>query len=165
MGRGLGWVQTACLEHIKGYEDDEEWPTTFDIAATVYEVKPDEDGLRYVTAAQHVAVKRALEGLQRQGRTIGFRMKRRATWDDERTELCHHWMTERRANKLVRDTLDLAHEILRGGWFGGGGFAYAERIKEKMRAIGMDVDEYEPNHKASNPRPHASDASQGDQVN
>jgi hypothetical protein len=41
MGRGLGWVQTACLSHIKGDEEDKEWPTTFDIAASVYEVKPD----------------------------------------------------------------------------------------------------------------------------
>ena len=141
MGRGLGWVQTACLEHIKGYEDDEDWPTTFDIAAAVYEVKPDKDGYSYVTDAQHVAVKRALEGLQRQGRIIGFQTHRqRDPGRDIRAERCHDWMTERRANKWVRDQLDKAHELDRMGFQGKSFVADAERIKEKMRAIGMDVD-------------------------
>ena len=138
MGRGLGWVQTACLEHIKGYEEDDEWPTTFDIAASVYEVKPDKDGNSYVTDAQHVAVKRALEGLQRKGRIIGFRMGRRAR-GDERTELCHHWMTERRANKWVRGLLANARLINLAGGRGEVAAADAERIKTKMRTIGMKV--------------------------
>ena len=90
----------ACLYIIKRYEDKAEWPTTYNIAAYVYQVKPDKDGNRWINDAQHVAVKRALEGLQRQGRIIGFRTGRARVPGigpgcDRRTELCHHWMTEK----------------------------------------------------------------------
>jgi hypothetical protein len=39
MSRGFGWVQRACLRVIKNYEktDKNKWPTTFDIAAKVYD--------------------------------------------------------------------------------------------------------------------------------
>jgi hypothetical protein len=141
MSRGLGWVQTACLQQIKKYEEDEEWPTTFDIAAAVYQVKPDKEDISYVTDAQHVAVKRALEGLQRGGHIIGFRAHRpRVQGSDHRTELCHHWMTERRANKWVRDQIERAHELNRMGLRGEIAAADAERIKTKMHAVGMKVD-------------------------
>jgi hypothetical protein len=180
MSRGPGWVQLACLQHIKEYEEDDDWPTAYDIAAAVYQVKPDEDGISYVTDAQYVAVKRALEGLQLQGRIIGFRtLRRRGAMrdyidkdgkpfripDDHRAERCHHWMTEKRAQQYVRDQLDMAHKIMRMGWFGGGGIAFAERIKKKMQAIGMALDEDNPERKGSNPGRHAGGASQWDQVN
>jgi len=48
------------------------WPTTYTIAADIYQVKPDKDGNRWIADAQHGAVKRALEGLQRKGRITGF---------------------------------------------------------------------------------------------
>jgi len=73
MSRGLGRVQWGCLLAIWRYEQRGEQPTTFDIAADIYHVEPDEDGYRIVSDAQHVAVKRALAGLQRQGRVVGFR--------------------------------------------------------------------------------------------
>jgi len=71
MGRGMGRVQRACLRVVERYERDGRWPTTFNIAAKVYAVPPDQDGNYWVSDAQHVAVKRALEGLQRQGRVMG----------------------------------------------------------------------------------------------
>ena len=75
MSRGLGWVQQACFEAICKREATKKdlWPTTYTVAADIYQVKPDKDGNRWIADAQHVAVKRALEGLQRKGRIIGFR--------------------------------------------------------------------------------------------
>ena len=51
MSRGLGWVQTACLERIQKYEEAGDWPTTYNITADVYEVKPDKDDNRWVSDA------------------------------------------------------------------------------------------------------------------
>jgi hypothetical protein len=86
--------RVSVLWVIRNYEDDGESPTTYNIATAVYQIKPDKDGNRWVSDAQHVAVKRALEGLQRKGRIIGFRAQRaRDPARDGRTELCHHWMT------------------------------------------------------------------------
>jgi hypothetical protein len=104
MSRGPGWVQVACLRCIQKYEERGESPTTFNIAAEVYQVKPDKDGNRWISDAQHVAVKRALEGLRRQDRVIGFRthQARDVARGDGRTELCHHWMTERGGNCASR---------------------------------------------------------------
>jgi hypothetical protein len=83
MSRGPGWVQVACLRCIQKYEERGESPTTFNIAAEVYQVKPDKDGNRWISDVQHVI--------------IGFRthQARDAAHGDGRTELCHHWMTER----------------------------------------------------------------------
>jgi hypothetical protein len=101
MSRGLGWVQQAYLRVIREYEasGDEErlwqWPTTFNIAATVYQIKPDADGNRWVNDAQHVAVKRALKNLQRKGCIIGLRDTHHIRGPgDWRIELAHIWMTE-----------------------------------------------------------------------
>jgi hypothetical protein len=129
MSRGPGRVQMACLWCIQKYEErGDDWPTTYNITAEVYQVKPDKDSNRYVTDAQHVAVKRALEGLQRQGRIIGFRTQRARSPGDGRTELCHHWMTAQRARKWVSD--ESANSLYMA--------AHAERIMKKMQAIGMD---------------------------
>jgi len=111
MSRGLGWVQQACLRVIREYEeDDSKLPTTYDIVGAVYQIDPDEDGARWINDAQHVAVKRALESLQRSGRVIG---KARSRWDGN-TELCHQWMSETRAQKFVTDTLRSL--VMLGDW-------------------------------------------------
>jgi hypothetical protein len=69
MSRGLGCVQRACLGRILKYEEEgKRWPTTFNIAAEIYQIKRKAKGNRLVSNAQHVATKRALESLQRQGR-------------------------------------------------------------------------------------------------
>jgi hypothetical protein len=74
MSRGFGKVQWGCLLSIWNYErKGRASPTTFDIAVDIYKVERDENGDRPISDAQHVAVKRALAGLQRQGRVIGFR--------------------------------------------------------------------------------------------
>jgi len=72
------------------------WPTTYTIAADIYQVKPDKDGNRWIADAQHGAVKRALEGLQRKGRITGFRdlLQARTPGIDGHGELAHIWMTE-----------------------------------------------------------------------
>jgi hypothetical protein len=67
---------------------------------------------------------RALEGLQRRGQIIGFRTSdaRAPKNRDWRVELCHHWMTERQAQKWVEEHPRLPH---------------TERVVRKMQAIGM----------------------------
>jgi hypothetical protein len=107
-------VQNGCLVAIWECErrGKQQPPTTFDIAAHIYHISPDADGAYCVTDAEHVAVKRALEGLQRQGRVIGLRMRH-----DER---CFRWMSEKRAQQWVREQ--------RPEW--------AKRIRAKMRTIG-----------------------------
>ena len=139
MSRGLGWVQQACLRVIREYEEDDsnKLPTTYDFVGAVYQIDPDEDGACWINDAQHVAVKRALEGLQRSGRIIGFRTQRaRSRWDGN-TELCYHWMSETRAQKFVTDTLRDARDARRLG--GNDEFltALAECVMRKMRAIRM----------------------------
>jgi len=114
MSRGPGWVQMACLWVIRNYEDDGESPTTFDIAAAVYQIKPDADGNYEFTDAQYIAVKRALAGLQRRGRVIGFRMSP--------FERHFTWMSEKRAQQWVRAKKP-----------------FDRGVRAKMRAIGMKV--------------------------
>jgi hypothetical protein len=73
MSRGFGRVQWGCLTAIWNHERRGEQPTTFDIAVDIYKIKADKVGTRWISDAQHVAVKRALAGLQRQARVVGFR--------------------------------------------------------------------------------------------
>ena len=97
MSRGLGWVQSACLVIVKRHEG-KRWPSTYTIAADVYQVKPDRNGDRLINDAQHVAVKRALEGLQRKGMVFGFRdtyHRRSERSFSSDIELCHVWLTEK----------------------------------------------------------------------
>ena len=141
MSRGLGQTQQACLKVIRRCEDSDDawWPTTYNIAAEVYQIAPDADGNRWVSDAEHVATKRALESLQRKGLIIGFRAgQQRILGVDGRTELCHSWMTEKGlARWLKRERKSAAsafypegrqHFLLR-----------AERIAAKAKAIGMNV--------------------------
>jgi hypothetical protein len=86
----MGRIQRECLRLVQEWEEG----TTYDIGAKVYRVKPSKDGFCYLSDAQHVAVKRALEGLQRKGLIIGFRTQQRRSPDDGGTELCHTWMTK-----------------------------------------------------------------------
>jgi hypothetical protein len=90
MSRGFGKVQLACLAAIERHGA----PTTFTIACDAYHIEPNEVGNRLCSDAQHVAVKRALEGLQRKGLIIGFRETTVARAPgDGRVEQCHVWMT------------------------------------------------------------------------
>jgi hypothetical protein len=132
MSRGSGWVQKACLGIIQTYEARGEWwPTTLDIAAEVYHVKPDDDSSRLITDAQHVAVRRALEGLQRKGRVIGFRTNKR----------CYQWMTEKGLAQWIakREEVPLMCVNAPPGLLK----AFEDditRIANKAKAIGMSVD-------------------------
>jgi hypothetical protein len=103
-------------------------------------VPPDQDGIRCVTDAQHVAVKRALAGLQPHGLVIGFRTgMQRSPGVNGRTELCHHWMTETRLTEwLASEKRPIEIE---GRIFGLSpeGLRHVERIERKARAIGMRV--------------------------
>ena len=69
-----------------------DWPTTFTIAYDVYAVKSDRHGDRMCSEAQHVAVKRALSGLQRMERSSAFaiRLHRSGTGHAMRGSI---WMT------------------------------------------------------------------------
>src|SRR5262245_16939544 len=138
MSRGLGRVQNGCLVAIWEYERKGELPTTLDIAVKVYRIEPGEDGWRIVSDAQHVAVKRALEGLQRQGRVVGFRTGRaRDPAHDGRTELCHHWMSPKGARTyldlLQSDAKLLAQMGLNAASTGN----RIERFLRKVKAAGM----------------------------
>jgi hypothetical protein len=140
MSRGPGWVQMACLWRIRKYEEGDDWPTTYDIAAAVYQVKPDADGDRWISDAQHVAVKRALEGLQRTGLIIGFRAQRaRVPGSDHRTELCHHWMTGKRLAEWLAVQRKHAATAYRPEYFA----KRADQIMRKAKAIGITL----PSHK------------------
>jgi len=144
MSRGLGWVQRACLRVIHEHEEEANGgkpPTAYNIAATVYHVEPDEDGNRWINDAQHAAIRRALKGLQRQGCIIGFRdagLARDPPFDG-RTQLANVWMTEKRAQKFVTETLKRARNAARLGLNGAFEAALAKRVMKKMRAIGMKV--------------------------
>jgi|RhiMethySRZTD1v2_1073278.scaffolds.fasta_scaffold1034101_1 hypothetical protein len=71
MSRGLGRIQRGCLRVIEEYEAAGKMPTTFNIAAEVYRVRPDRHGNRMVSDAQHVATKRALATLRQKGLVSG----------------------------------------------------------------------------------------------
>jgi hypothetical protein len=143
MSRGLGRIQQGCLTTVGQYERAGKLPTTFNIAAEVYRVKRDKDGNRIVSDAQHVAVKRALEGLQRQGKLIGFRTDSAVLDGSGRTELCHHWMSEQRANEWLAEQ----HREMCGCHRPEYLEYIAERIArfvQKMQAIGMKPEQSGP---------------------
>ncbi len=71
MSRGLGRIQRECLRVIEQYEAAGKRPTTFNVAAEVYQIKRDSLGNRMVSDAQHVATKRALASLRRKGVIFG----------------------------------------------------------------------------------------------
>jgi hypothetical protein len=130
MSRGYGRVQWGCLTAVHHAErKGEPPPTTYDIAADVYHVERDDDGYRCVSDAQHVAVKRALEGLQRQGKVIGLdRLFCRHDHPyDGRSERSHCWMSERRARRwMCEQSKERA--------------ALVKAFKARMREIGMKPD-------------------------
>ena len=113
--------------------------STYDIAAAVYQIKPNKRGVRKISDAQHVAIKRALEGLQRRGQIIGFRTGRARNDSDGRTELCHHWMTAKRLAKWLAKEREFAATA-----YGPEGrrrhFAErVDRIVKKAKTIGMPL--------------------------
>jgi len=71
MSRGLGRIQREALRVIAEYEAAGKRPTTFTIAAEIYQVSRDENGNRTINDAQHTSVKRALSNLRRKGLVTG----------------------------------------------------------------------------------------------
>ena len=55
----LGRIQRGCLRVIEEYEVAGKRPTTFNIAAEVYQVRRDQCGDRMVSDAQHFSTERA----------------------------------------------------------------------------------------------------------
>ena len=142
MSRGLGWVQSACLYIIKR-DEGKRGVTTYTIAADVYQVKPDKHGDRLISDAQHVAVKRALEGLQRKGMVIGFRdtyHRRGERSFSSDIELCHVWMTEKGlARWLAELRADVAKTAHHNPTFAAEKTSDLDAIAKRARAIGMKV--------------------------
>ena len=98
----------------------------------------------WISDAQHVAVKRALEGLQRKGLIMGFRTGRArgpglGPDSDGRTELCHHWMTAKRAAEWIAHN---RREGARNAYNAEHFIKQADRVAKKAEAIGMSL---EPN--------------------
>jgi hypothetical protein len=132
MSRGLGWVQNKCISAIalaerKGGKGKP--PDTYEIIAHVYQLDRDEDGSLWVTDAQHVAVKRALEGLQRKGMVIGFERMHCGhdhDPDDGRSNHAYCWMSAPRARQWIREQ-------------GKSRDGLVKTFKAKMHAIGMKV--------------------------
>jgi hypothetical protein len=121
---------TVIREHEKAVKKGTErgWLTTFNIAAEVYQIEPDGDGCRWVTDAQHGAVKRALESLQRQGHIIGFRDAGLArSVGDGRAELAHLWMLEAGLLRWLQKEDANAREALNP--------AFRAEIRKKASAI------------------------------
>ena len=135
-------MQWGCLTAIWHYERDGKLPTTYNIAAWIYHVKRDKDGNRWVSDAQHVAVKRALDGLQRKGKIIGFRTGRNRGvgsdgYTDGRTELCHHWMTQDGLELWLGRQLLLIKFCVEHGF---NPESVVQRVVAKAKAIGMKVE-------------------------
>jgi hypothetical protein len=128
MSRGYGKVQNGCLIAIWHAEQAGEMPSTYDIAAAVFRTEVNDDGY-HLSDAQHVAVKRALGGLQRQGKVIGIpqRFCGVDVSDDRRSNYRYYWMTEKRAQEWVSEQ-SKDHPMA------------VTRFRDKMRAIGMNVD-------------------------
>jgi hypothetical protein len=137
MSRGMGRVQRATLEVVQKHEPI----TTYDIIPEVYKIKRSRDGYRYFDPAQHVAVKRALEGLQRKGLVIGFRTQRARdpAAGDGRMELCHTWMTEKEFAKWsVQEQENIKTVMAFNPEYALGVLAKRlEHIERKARAIGL----------------------------
>jgi hypothetical protein len=70
-GVELGRIQRGCLRVIEEYEAAGKRPTTFNIAAEVYQVRRDQCGNRMVSDAQHFSTERALASLGRKGLVTG----------------------------------------------------------------------------------------------
>ena len=125
MSRGFGRVQNGCLAAISEFERKRKLPTTYDITAHVYGAKVEDDGY-WISDAQHVAVKRALAGLQRKGLVIA--LDRLYCRDDHpydgRSDRAYCWMSEKRAQRWIRE-----QSKARGGM--------VARFKARMRDIGM----------------------------
>ena len=80
------------LRVIEEYKAAGKTPTTFNIAAEVYRVRPDRHGNRMVSDAQHVATKRALAALRRMGLVTGQQHLALArSISDGRSERCCFW--------------------------------------------------------------------------
>ena len=71
MSKGLVWLQRECLRVIKAYDAAGKLPTTFNIAAEIYQIKKDQLGNRWVSNAQHLATERALAALRKSGLVSG----------------------------------------------------------------------------------------------
>ena len=103
MSRGMGIIQRGCLKAIQQHDG----PTTYTIAADVYAIRRDRMGNRWISDAQHAAVRRALNGLRRKGLITGYRDTEHSRLNeygqpDGRIELCHRWFlsTERQERAL-----------------------------------------------------------------
>ena len=134
MSRGLGRVQWGCLTAIWRYERKGDMPTTYDIAADVYHLTLDDA----ISDAQHVAVKRALEGLQRKGQIIGFHTHSRR---GDRSELCHHWMSPKGAQAYVDELRDNVECFRKNGFDPWWPRMMLARFLRKAETIGMKLDE------------------------
>lgn len=121
----------------------DDWPTTYDIAGDVYQVEPDQDGSRHITDAQHAAVRRSLERLQREGLIIGFRTHRRSRSPSpgSDTELAHHWMTRKGFQKWLRGEAEKDRMLASLGFTSLEGRQNRRRvIMEKARALGWKLE-------------------------
>jgi hypothetical protein len=67
MSRGPGWLQRAVLNIL---DSEDRYYDTFEITATVYAVKRDKEGNRWVSDAQHASVRRVLTGLAKEGKAL-----------------------------------------------------------------------------------------------
>jgi hypothetical protein len=106
MSRGLGRVQRGCLAAIAKYEEAGDKPTTYDIVAAVYQIEPNADDYHPISDAQHAAVRRALEGLERKGHVVGLYLSCARSPRDGRAERCHHWFSRTGAAKYLADLLE-----------------------------------------------------------
>jgi hypothetical protein len=88
------------LDVINKYEAKGEPPLTMEIAAEVFDIKFGANGDQLVNDAQHVAVKRALEGLRRKGLVVSRTVNRLRGYGLE-------WSTPEYAREFARQTAEL----------------------------------------------------------
>jgi hypothetical protein len=67
MSRGLGKLQRDLLETL---EENNKSIDTLTLAALVYDVQPDANGVHRINNAQHTAVRRAMRNLHKRGLVV-----------------------------------------------------------------------------------------------
>jgi hypothetical protein len=100
MSKGLGEIQQALLAVLADHKPR----NALQLACDVYKVKRSKDGKRYCSAAQHAAVRRALQGLKRIGHVDGERRyggRQWQLWFVHKEGACSDWPPKSIAEEMA----------------------------------------------------------------
>jgi hypothetical protein len=113
LSRGMGWLQRKVLEIL---QSKDRLFDTFEITATVFEIERDKHDNRWVTDAQHAAVRRTLAGLVRQNKALSLGRRwpdGRQRWAniqfDMRPDEFGSWRSDRRIAEAIGVSASTVH--------------------------------------------------------